>query len=439
MAVQTSFRIGIVVLLLLLASTLAAASAWQPFRFHDGERYEYEFVWEHPDGTVDTGEFTIAAQHVGRSDLQVSVALLAAGEHYEVTAMNHAADYVYIVEDLYVEVGNTVPYDLALPFLLTLWEPWFYTPLDGMMLQEDMPLRRDEELELTIEVVGRKDVAGRSGLRLDLVFSSEGVDLEHFDMVVDPQLALPLSVSLTHLGGHLVLVDSVLTVRLVAYQADAAPRESRNNAAGPLGPEAADARWWPFVFQDGERYEYEFSVEYPEGAVETGAFVISAQDVDHRERLVLVELTVQKERYEGKAVTHAADVAYMFRDLYVAISNAAPPKLASVFFVTLWVPWFDSSLDGMVLDDAMPFFYDEEYGYTLEFGDRIEVAGRSGYRIDVRFLEDGVELAHLDMAVDPQLALPIYVAVSEMPENTAVPGAQVIVSLTEYRSDGIAP
>lgn len=435
MAAQNRWILCVVALVVLLASVPAAASAWQPFHFTAGELYAYQFVWEHADGSSDQGEFIIITEDAGFGELQVSVEFLAAGEFHEVSVTHYGREAAAIFDDVFAQVRSTVPRELALPFILTLWEDWSFTPLDGLVFQEDMPLIRDEDLGITVEVAGMRSVAERSGYELDMMFSSQGVDLEHFSMVVDPQLALPLAISVTHLVDHLVLADSLLTVELVIYHAEAEPHAVWD--ADPTDTEAG--AWWPMAFRDGQWYEYDLHMLHPDGTAVQGAFTLGAWDLGPRERLVWVELREDDQRYEAAAILEAGNLMYFFDDLHMAVMQAAPDQLAAAFVMMLWVPWFESSLNGIVLEEGMPPWEDAETELVGEVVGWAEQGGRSGYALEIHFLRDEELFATLHMMVDPALALPLYVALPEIPEAMSLGGAQVSVELAAYRSDAPPP
>ncbi len=214
----------VLVVVILLACMGAHASEWRPMEFRPGEHYVYEFLVEQPDGTTMAGVLEVHVQDAGGGDILTVVEIVSRGGSWEAAAVNAADDLDGIIDDLFYAITADTPLELASVFIETLWWPWFETSLAGAVLHEQFAITRDPMFGFAATVVGRMDVAERSGYRVEVAYAADDVDVGRFDLVIDPALALPIRVLIREMAPNTYLPGARLTVSMINYREDALPQ-----------------------------------------------------------------------------------------------------------------------------------------------------------------------------------------------------------------------
>ncbi len=194
-------------------------AGWQALHLEPGHFFEYEIVLER-DGEESWGEFHLWASETEPGLLYISAVGHYAGQEFGFSTEADRGSPEGIYEQIAMGLVTQLPEELMEVFFVTLWLPWYETPLYGAEMSAGWTF---EDYDLgTVTVAGKEHYGGRDGWLLEIA------GLQDTDYVlntaIDPALPLPIMSRAQNIdleGSHVHGAD--IHVVLLQYQEDALP------------------------------------------------------------------------------------------------------------------------------------------------------------------------------------------------------------------------
>lgn len=178
---------------------------------------------------------------------------------------------------------------------------------------------------------------------------------------------------------------------------------------------AVSAEWWAFHFEPGQAFEYRL-LWLQHGESLEGDLEIRVQESSDGYIYIIMLGGFAGHEFAFSAEAYPADLDDLFFQTAINLMTEAPEGIGELIFGSIWLPWFDFPLYGAALHDDWEFREDD--GYGTEFTVRVTgEATHAGLRAWIVGIEaDGELPGRLELAINPDVPLPIRVAVWDMEE-----------------------
>ena len=193
---------------------------------------------------------------------------------------------------------------------------------------------------------------------------------------------------------------------------------------------SVSADWAAFQFRPGQLMSYSIWIEHPDRLLE-GDMEFFVQEAIGGEIALMVSGFIEDEYFEGVAGAEANDLEGLYEGIFLELMMQLSPEMMHAVFATILVPWFDSILPGETLYEGYHIPYDDEWGFSADVVGHMTQADRRGWLLEVDFHEDDGWRSQMELGIDPDLPLPIFIAASNVFDGP-LQEADVVVRLDFY-------